>query len=322
MRTLTLSCAVLVVALWSSMSHAAQQGRDNARVRFTVMFTEGGSGASTLDVVFHRTQPQPTQAEAVVRNLLKAAVAVDAERDIVARAWVQDSEEQSGKKLVALPDNATNLFYSASAKTIEAGTSMDDGVAEVDAATGDSSGDVISSTLADAAVKSDCKGIPAERIAQLAAVGAEKRDTKRSEVVRAMRAFCKSEGVTPDRALKVCMSAISKAAIAFKTSVAEDFDSSPAAISRGLAAYGVGQCAKCHQASGKGGLRGPDLTDDKWLHCDGSVAGIRGVLVTGVPENKLKDQSRPFGMNPVTNFIDDDQQMTDLAVYVRSLSQN
>ena len=88
---------------------------------------------------------------------------------------------------------------------------------------------------------------------------------------------------------------------------------------RGAAAFAKGMCVKCHGDNGQGGKRGPDLTDDQWLHCDGSVAGIRQVLVTGVPKAELSNQSLPFGMNPVTNLIAE-SELDALAAYVHQLS--
>ncbi len=96
----------------------------------------------------------------------------------------------------------------------------------------------------------------------------------------------------------------------------------PDMLARGAEAYTTGLCAKCHRADGRGGPRGPNLTDSNWLHCDGSIEGIERVLRSGVPQSKLKDKSRPFAMNPVTRLIPDDQELRMLAAYVWSLSQD
>ncbi|MCH8913660.1 MAG: redoxin family protein [Planctomycetes bacterium] len=96
----------------------------------------------------------------------------------------------------------------------------------------------------------------------------------------------------------------------------------PAMLARGAQAYQAGFCAKCHRDTGRGGRRGPDLTDSDWLHCDGSIEGIEKVLRSGVPKRKLKDKTREFHMNPATDVITDDEQIRLLAVYVWSLSQN
>jgi mono/diheme cytochrome c family protein len=89
-------------------------------------------------------------------------------------------------------------------------------------------------------------------------------------------------------------------------------------LAAGMAAWEQGMCSKCHGAAGEGGSRAPDLTDGEWIHCDGSVAGIRQVLVTGVPKDQMKDPSRPFAMNPATNLVSD---IDALAEYVASLSR-
>ncbi|MHC5111784.1 MAG: c-type cytochrome [Planctomycetota bacterium] len=89
----------------------------------------------------------------------------------------------------------------------------------------------------------------------------------------------------------------------------------------GLRAWNQGMCAKCHKEDGKGGNRAPNLTDKEWLHCDGSIEGIRKVLISGVPRENLKDPERPFGMNSVKNLIADEEKITALATYVHQLSQ-
>ena len=116
------------------------------------------------------------------------------------------------------------------------------------------------------------------------------------------------------------MSAISKAtSAAGGTGIkVEDLQAS---IANGTSAFNTGQCGKCHRADGKGGPRGPDLTDDVWDHCDGSIAGIEKVLLSGVPLNKIKDQSRTSAMEPATNLIRDRKLVTDLAIYINSLSK-
>ena len=92
--------------------------------------------------------------------------------------------------------------------------------------------------------------------------------------------------------------------------------------SRGAEAWAMGMCSKCHRDDGTGGKRAPNLTDDVWLHCDGSVEGIRSVIVSGVPRDKLKNPDRPFAMNPATNLIKDQKLIDALATYVHALSEN
>jgi mono/diheme cytochrome c family protein len=94
-----------------------------------------------------------------------------------------------------------------------------------------------------------------------------------------------------------------------------------ATLELGAKAYQTGMCWKCHRGNGKGGQRGPDLTDNEWLHCDGSIDGILEVLRSGVSRNQFKDPNRPFEMNPATNFVQDNDQLAALATYVFNLSQ-
>lgn len=93
-------------------------------------------------------------------------------------------------------------------------------------------------------------------------------------------------------------------------------------LERGSKAYQTGMCFKCHRDDGTGGPRAPNLTDSDWLHCDGSIDGIRQVLIDGVSRDQLKDSDRPHAMNPATNLIADDGQIAALAAYVYSLSRS
>ena len=53
-----------------------------------------------------------------------------------------------------------------------------------------------------------------------------------------------------------------------------------AAVTAGKTTYGQ-LCASCHNKQGEG-LIGPNLTDEYWLHGDGSLMAIRKVVATGV----------------------------------------
>ena len=96
---------------------------------------------------------------------------------------------------------------------------------------------------------------------------------------------------------------------------------SQADIERGGVAFVEGKCFKCHGDDGRGTPRGPDLTDSRWEHCDGSVEGILVVLERGVPKAELKDPARPFAMNPASVLVPDAEMRRSLAAYVWSLSQ-
>lgn len=94
-----------------------------------------------------------------------------------------------------------------------------------------------------------------------------------------------------------------------------------ATLAAGVKAYKQGMCSKCHGEHGSGSERGPDLTDSEWGHGDGSLESIKGILISGVPKDKLLDKNRRFGMNPATNLIKDEAAISALAAYVMSLSQ-
>jgi cytochrome c oxidase cbb3-type subunit 3 len=75
------------------------------------------------------------------------------------------------------------------------------------------------------------------------------------------------------------------------------------AIATGKATYAT-NCASCHGPAG-GGIIGPNLTDDYWIH-GGSLAEIRTVVADGVldkgmpPWNKLL---KPDQVNAVVAYI-------------------
>ena len=99
--------------------------------------------------------------------------------------------------------------------------------------------------------------------------------------------------------------------------------SGPAAelIARGDAAFNAGFCVKCHQTGGIGGVRAPNLTDDQWVHCDGTVQGIAALIRSGVPKAKLSRPDYPFAMNSAEKMNLDDATVEALAAYVWNLSQ-
>jgi cytochrome c oxidase cbb3-type subunit 3 len=66
-------------------------------------------------------------------------------------------------------------------------------------------------------------------------------------------------------------------------------------------------CVACHRADG-GGLIGPNLTDDHWIH-GGTIADVHRTITDGVLEK---------GMPPWGKILQPDQ-VTSVAVYVYSL---
>lgn len=88
-------------------------------------------------------------------------------------------------------------------------------------------------------------------------------------------------------------------------------------VNAGAAAWPTQACIACHGMDSKGvaGLA-PDLTDGGWLHSDGSFAGIRGVIVSGVPQPKeVAAPMLPYGGVPL-----DDAMVDNLAAYIWALS--
>jgi glucose/arabinose dehydrogenase/mono/diheme cytochrome c family protein len=77
-------------------------------------------------------------------------------------------------------------------------------------------------------------------------------------------------------------------------------------------------CTGCHGSDGAGTPLGPDLTDDKWLWSDGSVAGIQKTITAGVPEPKqYRSPMPPMGGSQLTP-----EQVSALAAYVWGLSHH
>lgn len=85
----------------------------------------------------------------------------------------------------------------------------------------------------------------------------------------------------------------------------------------GFALYhGKGRCFTCHGGLGRGTTKlGPDLTDTTWLNGDSSVAGIRGVIATGVATPRKFSVAMPAYAGTL-----DDSDLTRLAAYVYTLS--
>jgi mono/diheme cytochrome c family protein len=91
----------------------------------------------------------------------------------------------------------------------------------------------------------------------------------------------------------------------------------PADSAAGFALYhGKGRCFTCHGGLGRGTSKlGPDLTDTTWLNGDSSVAGIRGVIATGVATPRQFSVAMPAYAGML-----DDSDLTRLAAYVYTLS--
>ena len=79
---------------------------------------------------------------------------------------------------------------------------------------------------------------------------------------------------------------------------------------------GGATCTSCHGSDGKGSPLGPDLTDQKWLWSDGSVAGIRKTISEGVANPKQYRSPMP----PMGGAQLSPGQVSAVAAYVWGLS--
>ena len=81
---------------------------------------------------------------------------------------------------------------------------------------------------------------------------------------------------------------------------------------------GLGLCHACHGPEAKGIPNlGANLTDDEWLHSDGSLEGILETIKQGVTGDK---SSTGTLMPPKGGSSLSDAQLTAVATYVWSLS--
>lgn len=81
---------------------------------------------------------------------------------------------------------------------------------------------------------------------------------------------------------------------------------------------GPGLCLACHGPEGKGGL-GPDLTDDKWDHINGSYEQLVARILKGVgtDESKSGQIMPPRGGGGLS-----DDQVKAVAAYVWTISRS
>ncbi len=99
------------------------------------------------------------------------------------------------------------------------------------------------------------------------------------------------------------------------TQVAQEVDESsvlaslvkdPASIAKGRDVFAT-KCAPCHGVAG-GGIIGPNLTDDSWLH-GGSLVEIKRVIEQGVPEKGMLAWKSMMGQEDIRAVV----------AYIRSL---
>ncbi len=93
----------------------------------------------------------------------------------------------------------------------------------------------------------------------------------------------------------------------------------PLAIERGAVIFRQGTCPVCHHWEGQGNRRGPDLTDDEWLHGDGSPAAVRQAIETGFRHGAGRRFRGKYEMWPFGGMELDEPDVDALTAYVWSL---
>ena len=80
---------------------------------------------------------------------------------------------------------------------------------------------------------------------------------------------------------------------------------------------GKGNCHVCHAKTGKGTPLGPDLTDGEWIHIDGSLPAIAGLVRSGV----AKPARYPAPMLPMGGAKLTKEEIDAVATYVKELGK-
>lgn len=92
------------------------------------------------------------------------------------------------------------------------------------------------------------------------------------------------------------------------------------ALLQGSVLYHRAKCRVCH-SYGATGRKGPSLVDDDWLHCDGSVDGIKKVIEAGIERDQMKGQRRDESMPSASEL---DMTMSDvdaIARYIHAIGE-
>lgn len=94
----------------------------------------------------------------------------------------------------------------------------------------------------------------------------------------------------------------------------------PEAVEEGRRIFhGPGACVTCHGQGGEGvSSLGPDLTDEAWLHVDGSLASLQERIRAGVPA-AISSVGVPMPPRGGVRLTDDD--LRAVAAYVWTLSR-
>ena len=95
-----------------------------------------------------------------------------------------------------------------------------------------------------------------------------------------------------------------------------------AAVAMGDSIFNTGSCQRCHGVKGVGATNAPALTGPKFLQMtSGSFEEIVGIIVSGVPKEKIKDPTHPNAMGARGGRMAlTDPQIQAVAAYVWTLS--
>ena len=95
-----------------------------------------------------------------------------------------------------------------------------------------------------------------------------------------------------------------------------------AMIVLGDSIFNAASCQRCHGKGAVGAANAPSLIRTTWDHGSGSIDDIAKTIVSGVPKEQQKDQTRPFamrargGVNPPLT----DDHVRAIAAYIYSLN--
>lgn len=318
LKTIATSIVVLIILMNHSIPTKGQSA-SVANMRFQAeLIQDSNSNGLLLNITYYGNKPTSDQTEQSLRHVLNAAAIMYPDVDITAQAWHSLSAESNDRSAIVLSNGEESLEYRAKDNAIQSAGTIDAKSDDKDKQTDD-----LANILADSKVVKTCKDVSQEHLSILANAAIDKRRQERKFMLKAMRDWCKGNDVELTRDMRVCMSSISKAVVAMQTTTISAPVDLTETIARGKEFFtGDNHCSNCHGNRGRGGRRGPDLTDDEWQHCNGSIEGIKKVILSGVPLNKLKDSTRSNHMKPAINLKTDKEQLNDLAIYVHSLSQN
>ena len=119
-------------------------------------------------------------------------------------------------------------------------------------------------------------------------------------------------GPTLEQELKTNMASIEEMQQTHQAEESSQFDARAVVMNKERVAAGKEifqtKCFACHGDKAQG-IIGPNLTDDYWIHGDGTVSAIRDIVTKGVPDK---------GMPPWGGQLTSDQ-IIDVAAYVYSL---